>query len=55
MTKRKLLYAIVISFILITIAVYFIFLMPRQHIYSATLASNPKSVYQMAEMLKLYP
>ncbi len=54
MTRRKALYAFVIGLIVIIAVIYFVFLMPREHIYNATLASNPMTVYRMSEMFFLH-
>ncbi len=44
MTKRKVLYAVVVGIIMFVILWYFVFLMPRDHVYNATLAGTTKSV-----------
>ena len=47
MTRRKLLYVFVISLIMLMAVIYFVFLMPREHVYSGTLASNATTIYQL--------
>ncbi len=44
MTKRKVLYALVVGIIMVVILGYFIFLVPRDHVYNATLAGTSKAV-----------
>ena len=46
MTRRKLLYVFVVSLIMLMGVIYFVFLMPREHVYSGTLASNTTTIYQ---------
>lgn len=45
MTRRNVLYAIIIGFIMVTILLYFIFFMPNEHVYNGTLASSQMSPY----------
>lgn len=40
MIKRRIIYAIVIGLIVVLTSLYFLFFMPREHIYNGTLATR---------------